>query len=173
MTSLPHPSPKESFSILAKQARLPQLPAPLSLPVPLPLSQLHPTLHCLPLPPPTGVVRLISQALTSPTSPTFLPPAAPPPPLAGVVRLISQAQDAERLGHIVWARDPEREQTWWPAEALDPWNLPPGVTITAQQVRSSGLCEVWRRRWLGAGERLPACVTITAQQVRCSGLCEG
>ena len=84
------------------------------------------------------MVRLISQALTSPASPSFLPPAAPPP-LAGVVRLISQAQDAERLGHIVWARDPEREQTWWPAEALDPWNLPPGVTITAQQV-GSGCC---------------------------------
>jgi hypothetical protein len=45
------------------------------------------------------------------------------------------AQDADKLGTLVWAKDPSRDVgSWWPAEALDPWNLPPGVTITAQQV---------------------------------------
>ncbi len=57
------------------------------------------------------------------------------PHVQGVVRLICQTQDAEKLGHIVWAKDPSRDVgQWWPAEALDPFNLPPGVNLTLPQV---------------------------------------
>lgn len=54
---------------------------------------------------------------------------------AGVVRLLGMTQDAERLGSLVWAKDTTRNVgAWWPAEALDPYALPPGVTLTAQHV---------------------------------------
>ncbi len=57
------------------------------------------------------------------------------PQVQGVVRLVSMAQDADKLGSIVWAKDPARDYgSWWPAEALDPWALPEGVVITPQQV---------------------------------------
>ena len=37
---------------------------------------------------------------------------------------------------MVWAKDAARSiGLWWPGEALDPFNLPPGVLLTPKQVR--------------------------------------
>ena len=42
------------------------------------------------------------------------------------------------MGAIVWVRDPSRELSpWWPAEVYDPWALPPGIVISAEQVCSA------------------------------------
>ena len=55
--------------------------------------------------------------------------------LPGVMRLVSMTQDADKLGELVWAKDPTKEVgVWWPAEMIDPWAPPPGFVITPAQV---------------------------------------
>ena len=57
------------------------------------------------------------------------------PQVLSVVRLVDQTMDSEKLGKLIWAKDPSRELgAWWPAELFDPWNLPPGVGIRSDQI---------------------------------------
>ncbi|KAL6753940.1 S-adenosyl-L-methionine-dependent methyltransferase [Haematococcus lacustris] len=54
--------------------------------------------------------------------------------VTGVHRLQGSASDAERLGDLVWAREPGKGPgVWWPAQSLDPWNLPRDVTLSHSQ----------------------------------------
>jgi hypothetical protein len=48
--------------------------------------------------------------------------------------LISATTTVQR-GAVVWAKDVTRQSTMWPAEALDPFNLPTGSVITPKHVR--------------------------------------
>ena len=44
-----------------------------------------------------------------------------------VVRLAGQSSDADSCGTLVWAQ--AEEDVWWPAEALDPFEMPPGRSL--------------------------------------------
>jgi hypothetical protein len=54
-------------------------------------------------------------------------------------------QDADKVGELVWAKDPGRDLgAWWPAEAIDPWAPPPGFVITPAQVAVCDIATVLR-----------------------------
>ena len=44
--------------------------------------------------------------------------------MSEVVRLGGQHSDADACGALVWAQT--EGDVWWPAEALDPFHMPPG-----------------------------------------------
>lgn len=44
--------------------------------------------------------------------------------MSEVVRLSGQHNDADACGMLVWAET--EGSIWWPAEALDPLDMPPG-----------------------------------------------
>lgn len=46
-------------------------------------------------------------------------------------------------GRLVWAQSGSYK-FWWPGEALDPWDLPQGRSLTADQIRSLPRSE-WKR----------------------------
>ena len=47
--------------------------------------------------------------------------------MSEVVRLSGQSSDADACGLLVWAETDG--SIWWPAEALDPHDMPPGRPI--------------------------------------------
>ena len=47
--------------------------------------------------------------------------------MSEVVRLGGQQCDAEACGILVWAQS--EGSLWWPAEALDPFQMPPGKQL--------------------------------------------
>ncbi|KAF5830012.1 S-adenosyl-L-methionine-dependent methyltransferase [Dunaliella salina] len=51
-----------------------------------------------------------------------------------ISELISEAGDVAKKGELVWAKDVSRSNTYWPAEALDPFNLPAGVILSPAQM---------------------------------------
>ena len=40
------------------------------------------------------------------------------------MRLTGGYQTSDTVGLIVWAKNPDAEGVWWPAEALDPFFMP-------------------------------------------------
>eukprot|EP00798_Chlamydomonas_sp_ICE-L_P008364 gene8364-2607_t len=72
----------------------------------------------------------------------------------GVSRLAGCMEAVEdKLGELVWVKDVARSSMWWPAQLLDPFNLPPGVTLTNQQVMA--LSSVERNTFLPSSMRAP------------------
>jgi hypothetical protein len=53
----------------------------------------------------------------------------------GINRIVGLPCDAEKLGSLVWAPAPDKgEGVMWPGQALDPFDMPPGMLITDEQV---------------------------------------
>lgn len=58
--------------------------------------------------------------------------------VARVVRLESAASRASGLGTLVWGKD--SSGAWWPGEALDPANLPPGRALPPASLAGTQPC---------------------------------
>jgi hypothetical protein len=78
--------------------------------------------------------------------------------ISGVARLMGSQMDSQQLGKLVWARNHSKGKgmpIWWPGQALDPFNMPPGVQITHEQVRASQQARLWAPGAQHRGHLLP------------------
>ena len=57
-----------------------------------------------------------------------------------VVRLQGAPSEADSIGELVWVLD-ELSGCWWPAELLDPFNMPVDRQLPKGAI--AGVCAIW------------------------------